>query len=41
MIIDKEKNFTPRRVIRRAGKAETIFTDHFSFGTDHRGAAKE
>ena len=29
MLIDKEKNFTPRRMIRRAGKAETIFTDHF------------
>ena len=28
VVIDKEHNFTPRRVIKRKGKIQSIFTDH-------------
>ena len=30
MIIDKEKNFTPRRVIKKGGVITEVFTDHFT-----------
>ena len=30
MTIDSERKFTPRRVTRKAGKAVTVYTDHFS-----------
>ena len=30
MTIDKEKNFTPRRILKKGNKVTTVFTDHFS-----------
>ena len=30
VVIDKEKRITTRRVIRRAGRTVTIFSDHYA-----------
>ena len=39
-IIDKDRKFTPRRVIKRKGKVESIFTDHLGIEIKLKGLTR-
>ena len=39
--IDKDRNYTPRRVIKRKHKIVTIFSDHFSLKMELKGIPKK